>query len=263
MKILFTNDDGYDAIGIQTLYHTLSQECDAYICAPLTHKSAFSHAINYADYLKLVPLTPPLKGFALDSTPADCARSALLGLFDFKFDLVLSGINYGVNAAQDIFYSGTIGAAREASFHGVMAIAISLDIITHTDEHIITEEIKNYFNYAAKIMSRIVKSLPQQILDYKGSIININFPSKIPAKGIKLTSVGQHIYTTELKHDTQGNDQYIKILSVDRAPGTSSDTDVFALDKGYIVVSALKKGIVLDTELQSQLQFLEDISIEE
>jgi len=261
MKILFTNDDGYDAIGIQTLYHAFVDEYGSYLCAPLTHKSAFSHAINYADNLKLVPLHTPLKGYALDSTPADCARSALLGLFDFDFDLILSGINYGINVAQDIFYSGTVGAAREASFHNVMAIALSLDIISHTTEHIITEDIKKSFNYAAKITKRIVKNLPKEVLDYKGSIININFPNIIPAKGIKLTTIGKHAYVTEIKHNTFNDEQFIKIYTINRAPGTGENTDVYALDQGYIVVTALEKGVVLDPILQEKLKFIENISI--
>ncbi len=261
MKILFINDDGYDAIGIQTLYKEFTKHYDSYMCAPLTHKSAFSHAINYYDHLELKKLTGNIKGFALDGTPADCARASLQGLFEEKFDLVLSGINYGVNAAQDIFYSGTVAAAREATFHGVMAIAISLHI-HDTEGHIITDDIKKIFSYTANITKRIVDQLPRELLQYKESLININFPDLIPAKGIKVTTLGLHSYVTQLDHSSKDNKDYVKINTVDKSVSTGIGTDVYHLNEGYIVVTALHKGISYDDILQSKLGFVEQISVD-
>ncbi|MGL4366769.1 MAG: 5'/3'-nucleotidase SurE [Brevinemataceae bacterium] len=267
MKILFTNDDGYDAIGIQTLYREFSStsKYDTFMCAPLRHKSAFSHAINYYDHLELVDLKKMnIQGFALDSTPADCVRSGLGGLFDTKFDLVLSGINYGVNAAQDIFYSGTIGAAREATFHGIMAVASSLDIQMHEQdfEHKIDNNIEQVFQYAAKIMQRIVDSFPKEILQYRGSVININFPQLVPAKGIKLTSVGDHRYSVKLEHKKSKESHYVRIASVRDQLVSAEGSDVHHLEEGYIVVTALHRGVVIDDILQSKLHFLEKVSID-
>ena len=261
MKILFINDDGYDAIGIQTLYKAFVNHYDSYMCAPLTHKSAFSHAINYYDHLELRPLSDGIKGFALDGTPADCARASLQGLFKENFDLVLSGINYGVNAAQDIFYSGTVAAAREATFHGVMAIATSLHL-QDSAGHVVTDDIQEKFTYAAKITKRIVDALPKELLQYKESLININFPATMPAKGIKLTTVGLHEYKTELEHSSKDNKDYVKINTVDKNVGTGPGTDVYHLNEGYIVISALHKGITYDEILQNKLSFVEKISID-
>lgn len=259
MRILFSNDDGYDAIGIQSLYHAFKDSYDSYLCAPLTHKSAFSHAINYKDPLEVKKLEGNLKGFALDSTPADCMRAALHGLFPEKFDLVLSGINYGINAAQDIFYSGTVAAAREASFNGLMTMAISLDIPDFT--HVINDEVKQTFEYAAKITKRIVDDFPKELLNYKGSVININFPALTPAKGIKLTTLGQHGYITKLIHSSQDDKDFIHINTTDKNICSGEGTDVYHLNNGFIVVTALHKGIIYDEILQSQLEFIQNINI--
>ncbi len=260
MKILFTNDDGYDAIGIQTLYKAFKDEYDSYMCAPLNHRSAYSHAINYADYLELKPLSGEVKGYAFDSTPADCPRSALQGLFTEKFDLVLSGINYGVNAAQDIFYSGTVAAARESSIHGLMAIALSLDIEEH--RQVADEEAVKLFEYSAEITKRIVKQFPKELLDYKNSIVNINFPAIMPAKGIKLTTVGEHHLTTKLPRTTKDGKEYMWIHTFDKEVVSGENTDIYELKEGYVVVTALHKGVILDDVLQSKLSFVENISVD-
>ncbi|MGL4677396.1 MAG: 5'/3'-nucleotidase SurE [Brevinema sp.] len=262
MKILFTNDDGYDAIGIQTLYKEFRDFYDSYMCAPLNHKSAFSHAINFSDHLEVKKMTDGIKGFALDGTPADCARAALQGLFTTSFDLILSGINYGENAGHDIFYSGTVGAAREASFHGVMAIALSLDLFDEQGQ-ISTQNEAALFAYAAKMTRRIVDCMPRELLHYKGSIININFPSIMPAKGIKLTTLGIHNYKTELYHSSQDDKDYVRIDTVAKHANSQEGTDVYCLEDGYIVVTALHKGVMYDEILQSQLEFLTELSVEE
>ncbi|MGL5955600.1 MAG: 5'/3'-nucleotidase SurE [Brevinema sp.] len=260
MKILFTNDDGYDAIGIQTLYNEFRDYYDSYMCAPLNHKSAFSHAINFSDHLEVKKLTDGVKGFALDGTPADCSRAALQGLFTESFDLVLSGINYGENAGHDVFYSGTVGAAREATFHGIMAIALSLDLFDNEGQ-IVSDDIPALFAYAAKITRKIVDCMPRELLHYKGSIININFPSIMPAKGIKLTTLGVHEYKTELYHSSQDDKDYVRIDTVAKNAGSQEGTDVRCLEDGYIVVTALHKGVMYDDLLQSQLEFVTEISV--
>lgn len=260
MKILFVNDDGYDAIGIQSLYKAFSPYHDSYMCAPLSQKSAFSHAINCSDHLELKVLDGDVKGYALDSTPADCTRVSLNGLFDFPFDLILSGINYGVNAAQDIFYSGTVGAAREASFHGNLAIALSLNL---ESKAIIAESVvEEIFNYSAQMARRIVENLPEEIWQYKHSIININFPPVLKAKGIKLTTIGKHEYHTELCHSSIDDRDYVKIDTINKNMGSGIGTDIYHLAEEYIVVTALFQGVSLDQNLQSKLAFLEDLSTE-
>ncbi len=256
MRILVTNDDGYNSIGIRHLYDAFKEGYEAFLCAPLTQKSAFGHAINYADYLELKTLKAPVKGYAFDSTPADCARIALNGLFSERFDLVVSGINYGVNVAQDIFYSGTVGAAREASFNDLMAVAFSLDL-QEPDSRA-----EKLFAYSAKIARKIIDSLHQEIIDYRGSIININFPQTMPAKGIKLTDIGSHHFKTSLKRTERDGKDFVWIYTEDVQLASDKGTDVYELRDGWITVTALRKGVVLDPKLQSMLSYLEKLSVD-
>lgn len=260
MNILFTNDDGYDAVGINTAYEEFAPHYNVYMCAPLRHKSAFSHAINAWDDLELIKLTGKVKGFALDGTPADCTKAATLGLFeDLTFDLVLSGINFGINAAQDVFYSGTVGAAREAMFQDVFAIASSLDIKSSLNQAATTPEI---FAYSARILRRIVEALPPDILTYKDSIININFPYTLSAKGIKCAQPGKHNYNTQVNVFEKEGTSFLNFRGSSTHPGASPEHDLSLLDENYVVVTALYHGVVLDPVLQKQLLFLEDISLE-
>ncbi|MGL4560693.1 MAG: 5'/3'-nucleotidase SurE [Brevinema sp.] len=261
MKILFSNDDGYEAIGIQTLYKEFASTYDSYMCAPLKHKSAFSHAINYYDHLKLVPLSGNIKGFALDSTPADCVRVALLGIFEEKFDLVLSGINYGMNASQDVFYSGTVGAAREAVFSNLLSIACSLDLEGNNNVHIVDTDIEQLFQYASKMMKSFVQAFTPEVLNYRGSLININFPSSYPAKGIKVVRLGWYLYHNILDHQTNANDHYIRIDTKSKSVASGQNTDAYYLEQGYITITALDKGVVWDETLHKLLLFLEEIPV--
>lgn len=262
MKVLFSNDDGYDAVGLATLYRVFkgSSNYDSFMCAPISHKSAFSHAINCHKDLEIQKLSGDIEGYALDGTPADCTRSALGGLFDFDFDLVLSGVNYGANIAHDIFYSGTIGAAREATFHGVLGIALSLDV-SNCNHQVVTDEIVDYFQYTAKITKTIIDALPKELLSYKESIININFPYLVPAKGIKLADLGLYIQEVELYHSKKEDKDFLALRNAEKTAETGLGTDIYHLREGYIVVTALHKGIIYDSILQSKLAFMEKIEV--
>lgn len=130
MKILLTNDDGIEATGIQTLAKRLCEKHDIYIVAPDTQRSGASHGASYfSSSLIATEYTFPKvkRAYALSGTPADCVYVGTNFLLEEKMDLVISGINHGWNVSRDCFYSGTVGAAREAIFLGIPAIAISLN----------------------------------------------------------------------------------------------------------------------------------------
>ena len=122
MKILITNDDGWGYDGIQALERIASQLGEVWTVAPLRPMSGISHQMTFE-----APMTFEEKGprsFALDGTPADCVRVAMTQL-DTEFDWVFSGINRGANLGNDTFVSGTVAAAREATFFDCNSIAIS------------------------------------------------------------------------------------------------------------------------------------------
>ena len=122
MKILVSNDDGWDAPGIAALAEVASEFGEVVVMAPEFPQSGISHQLTFDRPLRLKEHKPGR--YSLDGTPGDCVRVALHH-FDFEFDWVLSGINHGANLGADVFVSGTVAAAREAWMHGTRAIAFS------------------------------------------------------------------------------------------------------------------------------------------
>ncbi len=125
MRILVSNDDGVDAPGIRALAAALARCGDVWVAAPASEQSARSHALTMHH-----PLRVDARGgqvFAVDGTPADAVYLGLHHLVPGPVDIVVSGINRGQNVADDTWYSGTVGAAREAAMSGIPALAVSLD----------------------------------------------------------------------------------------------------------------------------------------
>ena len=122
LRILLTNDDGFDAEGLQCLVSVLSKKADCFVVAPDRGRSCCSHGVTTGESLDIVSR---LKNqWTVSGTPSDCIRAGLM-LLDLKPDLVISGVNHGGNLGMDILYSGTVAGAREASHSGVPSIAIS------------------------------------------------------------------------------------------------------------------------------------------
>jgi len=122
-KILITNDDGIAAEGLICLEEHLQGLADLIIVAPDGERSAVSHGLTLHSPLTLQK--DEKNHYVLNGTPVDCVIYALRHLFDAAPDLVISGINHGANLSDDIMYSGTVAAAREASYQGIPAVAIS------------------------------------------------------------------------------------------------------------------------------------------
>ena len=126
MKILITNDDGINAIGIRLLADWARNLGEVTVIAPEVEQSGMSHAIDFTRPIRIrqVPFPHGIRAYSMASTPADCVRFGVMGLKE-TFDLVLSGINRGVNVGADIVYSGTVGAIFEAARLGLRGIAFS------------------------------------------------------------------------------------------------------------------------------------------
>ncbi|MDZ7820438.1 MAG: 5'/3'-nucleotidase SurE [Candidatus Marinimicrobia bacterium] len=127
MNILLVNDDGISAPGLQALYDAVKDLGKIFVVAPDGERSAISHGITLD---KPIPVRKyrngTYEGVAVKGTPADCVKLALSELLGAKPDLVISGINLGCNTGLNVIYSGTVGAAAEAVFHGIPGIAVSL-----------------------------------------------------------------------------------------------------------------------------------------
>ena len=126
MRILITNDDGVHAEQLVPLIKWCKKLGDVTTFVPKYEQSGKSHGFEiHKDFeVKQVELEDGISVWTVDSTPADCVRIAVLGM-EMQFDLVISGINRGLNIGADMMYSGTIGAACEAVNLGMKAIALS------------------------------------------------------------------------------------------------------------------------------------------
>jgi 5'-nucleotidase len=122
VKLLITNDDGFEADGLQELAKRLSRDHEVYVVAPDSGRSCCGHSVTNADSLHVVRHSDT--GWSVSGTPADCIRMATLVL-KIQPDWILSGVNHGGNLGIDTIYSGTVAAAREASVLGFPSIALS------------------------------------------------------------------------------------------------------------------------------------------
>ena len=180
MRMLITNDDGVNAAQLVPLIQWCSKLGEVTTVVPKFEQSGKSHGIEIhkAFEAKTVELAPGITAWAVDSTPADCVRFAVLGL-KLEFDLVISGVNRGLNVGTDIMYSGTVSAVMEAAHLGLKAIALSTPPANYDKA---TEERDKVFAFVAE----------HRLLDLS-DIWNINIPAS--PKGIRITRQGGPYYS--------------------------------------------------------------------
>ena len=222
MRILITNDDGAQAPQLGALIKWCRKLGDVTVFVPKVEQSGKSHGfqINKPFEVKQAELEPGLSIWTVDSTPADCVRMAVLGM-KMEFDLVISGINRGLNVGADMMYSGTVGAASEAVNLGFKAIALSTT--------------PKYYDCAAAQLDRIFDFVMENKLLELNPIYNINIPED-PA-GIRITRQGGPYFSD--KFPAIGNDLYCPTgysIWEDRGDDTL-DTD--ATFHGYITITPL------------------------
>ncbi len=160
---VLTNDDGIDAPGLRSLQAAVERIAKTVIIAPAESWSSKGHAVTTGAPIQVEP-QGSLR-FAVNGTPADCVRLALDHLASNP-SMVVSGINRGGNLGVDVFHSGTVAAAREATLHGVPAVAIS---------HYVRRELPLDWDRATDLVSRILGFLLGQPIS-PGSFWNVNLP---------------------------------------------------------------------------------------
>jgi len=195
MKILVTNDDGYQAKGLQALVRMLKPFGDLTIVAPKRAQSGMSMAVTMGYLPIAVKHLHDLPGeswWYLDGTPASCIKYGVDNIFwPERPDLVVSGINHGSNAATAAIYSGTIGAAMEGAVNGVPSIGISLDTFRKDAD----------FSTVEALFPALLKKLVEVYPTRFGSFFNVNFPN-LPAseiKGVKVTNMGMAHWEREYR----------------------------------------------------------------
>lgn len=232
MKILLVNDDGIDAVGINSLIQTLSEAHTVWVAAPDRQRSAASCSMTLETPLRAVSRV--LKGaevaYAVDGTPVDCVRLGLGNLVPEQPDLVISGINLGPNLGSDTLYSGTCAGAQQAAIRGVQAIAMSLD---HRDP--------THFETAAAVTQRMIGIVERHPLPF-GMFYNVNVPDlpKEEIKGYRVTGLAMVNYNGvyEQRVDPLGRPYYW--VPRGKLPcDPNEDTDYAWMKKGYVTVTPM------------------------
>lgn len=238
MNILIANDDGVFAPGIQALALALAPLGRVVVVAPESERSGFSSALTLDRPLRPIKIASDV--WAVNGTPADCVYLSMNGLFDFEFDLVISGINSGANLGDDVLYSGTVGAAFEGRLMKQPAIAVSLagpNVRAYDDP-------KDYQLAAQWVHDFIVAGLPTLPPRH---IFNINIPDVPKFQGAKITYQGRRSQSKPITShvDPRGRQVYWIGLSgeavADPQKGfTEIESDFFAVANGYVSITPIQ-----------------------
>lgn len=235
MRILITNDDGLYAEGIATLARKLNEEHDVVVVAPNTERSGASHSLTYMTPLfasrAKMPGCEEIEAYHVNGTPADCAKLGLGNLVS-DADIVVSGINHGLNMGTDVQYSGTVNAAMEAAMIGCPAIALSIAGVCPKNIATAAQIGANAIKYA---VSNPIKP---------GHVLNVNVPD-LPLdqlKGTKITTLCVNMgdvreYTECL--DPYGR-KYYWISNREKDSQPDEGSDVYWTMRGYVTLTMLK-----------------------
>ena len=230
-RILITNDDGIDSDGIIRLAKAAVNYGEVWVVAPESQRSATSHAITLRTSIEVSPYPEfPVEGvcaYVCSGTPADCVRVGGLHIMKLKPDVLLSGINYGYNAATDLQYSGTAGAAFEGAFQGYHAIAFS-------------ESADPCHETADAYLDTLLEESFGVKLSY-GQIVNINFPhGKLSeCKGVlrdRTVSRGMFYKDQYVEKNGSYNDKQEFMVDGTWTAIGEEGTDLKAIVDGYVSV---------------------------
>ncbi|HEX7080892.1 MAG TPA: 5'/3'-nucleotidase SurE [Gammaproteobacteria bacterium] len=178
MRILLSNDDGYQAQGLRTLADRLADLASITVVAPERNQSGVSNSLTLETPLRVEEARS--RWFYVNGTPSDCVHIAITGLLDEDPDMIVSGINHGANLGDDVLYSGTVAAAMEGRFLGFPAVAVSLVL-----------ESGGHFATAAAVTRRLIEHMLEHPLP-ADTILNVNVPD-LPLgelRGFEVTRLG-------------------------------------------------------------------------
>lgn len=229
MRILLSNDDGYQAPGLAALHAALSEIADTVVVAPDRDRSGASNSLTLEQPIRARTVD---NGFVrVEGTPTDCVHLAITGLLEQEPDMVVSGINAGANMGDDVLYSGTVAAATEGRFLGYPAIAVSM-----------ASYAPRYFETAGRVAAELVARLQKNPIP-TDSILNVNVPD-LPydeLQGMQATRLG-HRHKAEpvvKSEDPRGRPIYWvgpAGAEQDAGPGT----DFHAVRNGFVSVTPLQ-----------------------
>lgn len=233
MLILLTNDDGIYAPGLAALERALSKLGEVCVVAPATEQSGVGHSITFLSPLvcKEVFDGPRRRGWAVEGSPADCVK---LGIFEHcprQPDLIVSGINGGLNAGINVLYSGTVAAAIEGAFFGITSIAVSLEFDEHAN-----------FDRAAQMAVPLIEQILAKKSD-QPQLYNLNIPTAAIEKpqGVQIVPMGVARYGEHFIKRTDPKGRTYFWATNDPPPRRGEqETDLTMLEQGFVTLTPLQ-----------------------
>ena len=248
--ILISNDDGYQAKGINCLVEMLRPIADILVCAPDSARSGFSCAFSATTPLRLIKRHEEegLQVWSSNGTPTDCVKLALSQLMDGRKPvMVIGGINHGDNASVNTHYSGTMGVVLEGCMKHIPSVAFSLcDYREDAD----FEPLRSY---VVKITKQVLeKGLP------KGVCLNVNFPKGTTFEGVRVCRMSAGSWNNEITvcHHPRGYDYYWMVGHYNNDELEATDTDRWAIDHGYVAVTPTR----IDVTAYEAMESLKDLN---
>jgi len=234
-RILLSNDDGINALGLKRLLKEIAKLGRIFVVAPDRERSTVSHALTLSRPLRINKTGED--SYSIDGTPSDCVVIAIKRLLkETPPDLVISGINHGANLGDDVIYSGTVAAAMEGTMLGIPSIAVSLVGEKFNDES---------FSNAVKFTCQIAKNILKNGLP-KGTFLNVNIPSsfKENIENHAMVRMGKRSYSTQIeeKLDPRGK-KYYWIGGNSNGFLNIADSDCNAIEQGKISITPLKTDL--------------------
>ena len=228
MRILVTNDDGIHSPGLTVLAKALSRVGEVWVVAPDRERTAVAHAVTLHKPLRVHQLGTRI--YAVNGTPVDCVNLAVLKVMLAPPDLLVSGINKGVNLGDDVLYSGTVSAAMEGTILGVPSMAVSQE----GQEHF-------YFDAGARYAVRIARLILKEGLPDE-TLVNLNIPNR-PFRsiiGVRVTCLSRRRFDNPIieKVDPHGR-TYYWIAGTRVSWSRSKDADHEALEQGAVSLTPI------------------------
>ncbi|MDM8569474.1 5'/3'-nucleotidase SurE [Thiotrichales bacterium HSG1] len=247
MKILVSNDDGYQAPGIICLVETLQKFADVTVIAPDRNRSGASNSLTLEHTLRVTQADNGF--FHVNGTPTDCVHLAITGLLEELPDIVISGINSGANLGDDVLYSGTVAAAMEGRFLGLPALAVSS-----------TSFKPQHYETAAKVVEYLLERLQTKTLSLPdNTILNINVPDQTwdELKGMQITRSGsRHRAAPAIKTEDQYNSPVYWVGPAGSEKDSGKGTDFHAINHGFVSITPLSVDLTNHSVLSNLQNWL-------
>ena len=244
MKILVSNDDGYQAAGIKSLINELKKISDVIVVAPDRNRSGSSSSLTLDKAVKVSKLNNNF--YYINGTPTDCVHIALTGLIDFIPDFVVSGINHGPNMGDDTIYSGTVAAAMEGYLLNIPSFAISMG----------NDNPKN-FNTAAKVTVDLINLYNKKKLS--PTLLNINIPD-LPyndLKGMEITRLGKrHAAEPAIKGEEKDGETFFHIGAAGKPNDSGPGTDFNSVKNNMVSITPIHGDLTDHQKIKNMKEWL-------